>query len=76
MTANFPDDFKTDRIFPDADGIPPMLLILFRGEGVPKIPLKKLLKEKGSFGPKTPFSYISALFGQFLTLFDATNHCW
>ena len=27
MTANFPDDFKTVRIFPDADGIPPMLLI-------------------------------------------------
>ena len=62
MTANFPEDFKTVRIFPDADGIPPMLLILFRGEGVPKIPLKNAQKQ-------VVFSYISALFGQFLTLF-------
>ena len=44
---------------------------------VPKIPLKVMRKKTGIFGPKTPFSYISALFGPFhgpfdpfLTLFD------
>ena len=63
MTANFPDDFKSVRIFPDAD----------ERRGYPNFPLTKL----HTFGPKTPFSYIAALFdpsyglfGPFLTLFN------
>ena len=44
MTANFPDDFKSVRIFPDA-------------------------QITGIFGPKTPFSYIAALFGPSYGLF-------
>ena len=77
MIANFLDDFKTVRIFPDADGNSQFCLanqFLLRGEGVPKI----LLKKTGILGPKNPISYISALFGPlydffgpFLTLFNA-----
>ena len=53
----------------------------FLGEGAPKIPLKEIAQRTGKFGPKTPFAYISALFGPlydlfgpFLTLFNAKKH--
>ena len=52
MIANFLDDFKTVRIFPDADG---NSQFLFRGEGVPKIPLKKLRKKQVFLVPKPLF---------------------
>ena len=77
MTANFLDDFKSVRIFPDADANPQCRLFcfanqfLFRGEGVPKIPLKETGQKPGIFGPKTPFAYISALFGLFHGLFGS-----
>ena len=37
---------------------------------VPKIPLKVMREKTGIFGPKTPLSYISALVGPSLTLFN------
>ena len=42
--------------------------ISVRWERVPKIP-KKNAQKTGIFGPETPFSYISALFGLFYGLF-------
>ena len=56
LTADFLDDFKSVWIFPDADGIPPMLLILFRGEGVPKMSYKA-----GVGGPRTFLAHSLAM---------------
>ena len=80
MTANFPDDFKTIQIFSDdcqfSDVFKSVQIFADERRGYPNFPLTKL----HTFGPKTPFSYIAALFdpsyglfGPFLTLFN-TKH--
>ena len=52
-----------------------MPLILFgkpifvRGGGSTQNSAKKIAQKTGIFGPETPFSYISALFGLFYSLF-------
>ena len=74
MTANFPDDFKTVRIFQMTGNFPDDFKL---SEFSRCFRCSKNCVKTGFFGPKTPFSYISALidpfyglFGPFLTLFN------
>ena len=76
MTANFLDDFKTVRIFQMIADFPDYFQFLFRGEGVPRIPLKENCAKKGILCQKTPLFHIfqpflvhfNVHFGPFLAL--------
>ena len=68
ITANLDFDilFRHTRAF--GANAPSSVAFNFRGKGVPKIPLIKIAQNTGIFGPKTPFSHFSAIFGPFYGL--------